>query len=272
MRAGSSAALAEALERWNALLDSSTGDRASMAAELAGVVDVLDDNAALRRALTDPGRSGDDKAALANSVFGATISDDVSDLIAGMVRARWSDEADLATSLERLGLETLLAHAEKAGTLEQMTRELFEFARLLETERDFRVALGSKGVTAERRRILLESVVGTELLPETVSVLERNVSSSRYSSIVAAVTEVAELASERMSRRTAVVTAAVPLSDEQIERLERALTARYGIPVRANVVVEPSVVGGIRVAVGDELVDNTIATRIERLRRDLAEN
>lgn len=272
MRAGSSAALTESIERWNAVLDTLTGDLDVMARQLSGVADTLDENAALRRALTDPGRSGDDKAALATSVFGPAVTSDVADLVAGMVRSRWSKDKDLADAIERVGLETLLAHAEKAGTLGQMTNELFEFSTLLERERDLRIALSSKDASVERRLALLDQVAGSALLPETLAVLERNVSSPRYPSIMAALKEVSEFASERAGRLTAVVTAAIPLSDEQIDRLERALTARYGTPVRANVVVDPSVVGGIRVAVDDELVDATIATRIERLRRDLAEN
>ncbi|MDN5559144.1 MAG: F0F1 ATP synthase subunit delta [Ruaniaceae bacterium] len=272
MSAGSSAALTEAMERWNAVVDTIDGDLDALALQLAGVVDTLDGNAALRRALTDPGRSGEDKAALDASVFGAAVSSDVTDLVAGMARTRWSRDTDFSFAVERLGLETLLAHAEKAGVLEKMTHELYDFARLLERERELRIALSGKDASRERRVALLHDVVGDSLLPETVAVIDRTVSSVRYRSIIAALTQVATHASERMGRRTAVVTAAIPLSDQQIERLERALTARYGIPVRANVVVEPSVVGGIRVAIGNELVDDTIATRIGRLRRDVAEN
>ncbi len=272
MSSGSSAALTQSMERWNAVVDTIDGDLDALALQLAGVVDTLDSSPALRRALTDPGRSAEDKAALAMSVFAPVVSSDVADLVAGMVRARWSGDTALTFAIERLGLETLLAHAEKLGVLEQMTRELYDFSRLLEHERELRIALSSKDASAERRVALLHDVAGASLLPETVAVLDRIVSSPRYPSIIAAITQVAAHASERMGRRTALVTAAIPLSDQQIDRLERALTARYGIPVRANVVVEPSVVGGIRVAIGSELVDDTIATRIERLRRDIAEN
>lgn len=272
MKAGSSAATAEALERWNSILDTREGNLDAIALQISGTVDVLDDNAALRRALTDPSRSGDDKAALATSVFAQTADSDVIDLISGMVRARWSRERDLPTALERTGLETLLAHAQKQKKLERMTRELFDFSRLLERERDLRTALTSKDATVERRQALLHDVVGSDFLPETVAVLDRTVSSPRYTSIVAALKTVAEYAAERVGQRIAIVTAAVPLNSEQVTRLESALTVRYGIPVRANVVVEPGVVGGIRVAVGNDLVDHTIATRIERLRRDIAGN
>lgn len=272
MRASSSAALAETIERWNAVLETRASGLDAMASELSGVVDTLDENAALRRALTDPGRSGEDKAALAASVFGQAYSSDVVDLVSGMVRSRWSKDQDLSDAVERVGLETLLAHAEKEGKLDQVTHELFEFAQLLETERDLRVALMSKDASVERRTGLLHNVVDSALSPVSVAVLERRVSSPRYSSLIASIKEVVQHASERMQTLAAVVTAAIPLSDEQIERLERALTARYSTPVRASVVVDPSVVGGIRVAVDGELVDATIATRIERLRRSLADN
>ena len=74
----------------------------------------------------------------------------------------------------------------------------------------------------------------------------------------------------RREQLTAVVTAAVPLDDTQRHRLAQALSGIYGKPVQVNVILDPEVVGGIRVQVGSEVVDGTILRRLEEARRLLA--
>jgi F-type H+-transporting ATPase subunit delta len=77
------------------------------------------------------------------------------------------------------------------------------------------------------------------------------------------------VAARRREQLTATVTAAVPLDDAQRQRLVRALSAIYDGPVQINVMLDPAVVGGIRVQVGDEVVDGTILRRLQEAERAL---
>lgn len=271
MKAGSKAALDAALDRWESVTTDYPGDLATLAKQFTVVVDTLDENSALARALTDPARSGDDKAALVQSVFGGNVDGVVLDLLAGMVRDRWSADADLATAVENIAVDTILAHADRQGTLDRLSTELFDVAIILERNRDLRMALGEREADPERRVALMDRVFGSQVLPETLAMLHRMVESDRHPSVMLAIKEVAEFASARRGRLTAIVTAAIPLTEAQVARLQRVLTAQYGKPVRVNVAVEPSVVGGVRIAIDDDLMDATIATRIEKIRRQFAE-
>ncbi len=67
-----------------------------------------------------------------------------------------------------------------------------------------------------------------------------------------------------------MVTAAVPLSDQQKQRLGAALAKLYGRQVHLNLDVDPEVLGGIRVRVGDEVIDGTVASRLDEAARRLA--
>jgi F-type H+-transporting ATPase subunit delta len=78
-----------------------------------------------------------------------------------------------------------------------------------------------------------------------------------------------QAAARRRQQVVAHVVAAAPLTTEQRDRLEAALQRRYG-RVRLNIDVDPSVLGGIRVQVGSELVDGTVTTRLDEARRRLA--
>jgi F-type H+-transporting ATPase subunit delta len=73
----------------------------------------------------------------------------------------------------------------------------------------------------------------------------------------------------RREQLTATVTAAFPLDDVQAQRLAQALSSIYARTVQINVVLDPAVVGGIRVQVGDEVVDGTILRRLQEAERAL---
>ncbi|MGB9012903.1 MAG: F0F1 ATP synthase subunit delta, partial [Aeromicrobium sp.] len=74
----------------------------------------------------------------------------------------------------------------------------------------------------------------------------------------------------RRNRLLAEVRVAYELADAEKERLAAALTTKYGRDVHLNIVVDTSIVGGISVSVGDEIVDGTMSTRLEAARRQLA--
>ena len=71
-------------------------------------------------------------------------------------------------------------------------------------------------------------------------------------------------------RTIATVRSAVPLTEAHRQRLADSLSRTYGMPVAINVVVDPEVVGGIRVQIADDVIDGSISTRLADLRSRLA--
>ena len=78
------------------------------------------------------------------------------------------------------------------------------------------------------------------------------------------------LVSDQRGRAVATVVSAVPLNDAQATRLAAALSARYGTSVSLNTVIDPTVVGGLRVQIADDVIDASISTRLADLRQRLA--
>ena len=74
----------------------------------------------------------------------------------------------------------------------------------------------------------------------------------------------------RRGSAIATVTSATPLSTEQLARLERGLQAQSGRPIRFDTIVDPAVLGGIRVQIGDDVIDGSVASRLSSLRQKLA--
>jgi F-type H+-transporting ATPase subunit delta len=239
--------------------------------QLFSVVDALDGSGSLRRALGDPSRSAEDKARLAETLLTGKVDDRVVAVVQGLARSRWSAEADLTAAAERLASQAYLAAAQADGGIGQVEDELFRLERVLAGNRELRQALGERRATPAQRRALVGDLLGAgRVHPVTLELVTRSVGTPRERSVVAALAELGRLAAERRSLIVAAVTSAVPLSVQQEERLVSILQRAYGRPVKVNVAVEPEVVGGISVRIGDDLVDSTVVARLDEVRRRLA--
>ena len=270
MQGTSRTSLADAAERFEPALDGAGVDGARSAGEqLYGVAVLLDSSSALRRAVSDPSRSGEDKAALLTRLLSDQVGDLALDAAASVVRERWSAGRDVADALERLGTQALLAAAQDDGALDRVEEELFRFARTVDASRPLASALGDRTAAAGERASLVERLLDGRAHPVTTALVRQAALAPRGRTVETALGDLLETAAARRRRLVAVVTAAVPLSARQLERLEAALSAQYGRTVVVEVSVDPAVVGGVRVAVGGEVLEATVASRLDEARRAL---
>ncbi|WP_199545921.1 F0F1 ATP synthase subunit delta [Streptomyces sp. N35] len=256
-------ALAAGRERLDALTDNTSVDAAKLADELASVTALLDREVSLRRVLTDPAQSGEAKAQLAERLLGGQVSGETADLVAGLVRSRWSAPRDLVDGLEELAATADLTAAQKNGTLDSVEDELFRFGRIVSSSTELRAALTDRAAVKAAKTELLHSLLGGRAEPVTERLVTRLVTAPRGRSLEGGLESLSKLAAERRSRMVAVVTSAVPLSDAQKQRLGGALAKLYGREMHLNLDVDPTVLGGIRVQVGDEVINGSIADRID---------
>jgi F-type H+-transporting ATPase subunit delta len=270
MNGASRDALAAARERLDALTDSTSVDAGTLADDLAAVTALLDREVSLRRVLTDPAQSGEAKAELAQRLLGSQVGGPAVDLVAGMVRSRWSRSRDLTDALEDLANLADLTAAQQAGKLDNVEDELFRFGRIVSSNTELRAALTDRKATTAAKGELLRSLLGGRASVTTERLVTRLVTAPRGRSLEAGLESLSKLAAERRDRMVAVVTSAVPLSDPQKQRLGAALAKLYGRTMHLNLDVDPEVLGGIRVQVGDEVINGSIADRIEDAGRHLA--
>ena len=270
MNGASREALAAARERLDALTDNTSVDATRLADELAAVTALLDRESTLRRALTDPAQPGEAKAALAQRLLGGQVSGDVLDLITGMVRSRWSQSRDLVDSVEELADNADLIAAERAGGLDDVEDELFRFGRILGGSSELRSALTDRVATGEAKTELLRTLLGGRVHRATERLVIRLVTAPRGRSLDGGIESLSKLAAARRGRMVAEVVSATPLTDQQKERLGAALARIYGRRVHLNLDVDPEVLGGVRVRIGDEVINGSIADRLDEAARRLA--
>jgi F-type H+-transporting ATPase subunit delta len=96
------------------------------------------------------------------------------------------------------------------------------------------------------------------------------VESARLGEAAAIETEFQRLADEAAGRLRATVTTAIELGREDRERVARELSQRLEKDVRLTAAVDPSIIGGLKLQYGDRVIDASVATRLQQLRRRLA--
>jgi len=269
MRGASRASLAEARERLAAVL-AGGADPGRLGDELFAVTGLLDAEAGLRRALSDPTRGARAKAGLAQALLGDKIEPATMGLVTAVVGERWAEPADLTDATEELAALAIIEVADHAGKLDELEDELFRFGRVVNANPDLRYALSNPFVPAEGKRRLLDSLLAGKVTGPTLRLVTQAAVQGRGRSLDASLDEYARLAAERRERLVAEVHAAVALTVTQRRRLARALAASYGRDVHLNVVLDPHVIGGMSVRIADEIIDGSMASRLAELRRRLA--
>ncbi|MEU9043473.1 MULTISPECIES: F0F1 ATP synthase subunit delta [unclassified Kitasatospora] len=251
------------------LTDSTSVDAAKLAEELTAVTAVLDREVSLRRVLTDPSRSGQDKAQLVSSLLTGQVSGEAVDLVSGLVRSRWSGSRDLVDATEELAAYAEIIAADRAGALDDVEDELFRFGRVVSGSHELRAALTEPKAGAVAKAELIKKLLGGRANAGTVRLVTAVVNAPRGRSLEQGLESYSKLAAARRDRMVALVTTAVPLSDTQKERLSGALGRMYGRQVHLNIDVDPEVVGGVRVQIGDEIINGTVSSRLEGARQSL---
>ena len=242
----------------------------ALADELFAVARLLDGQLTLRRALADPAGKPEERAALAGRLFGGKLSDTALDLVETVARQRWSHPIDLVDAFTTLAIEASLDAADVRGELEDVEDELFRFGRIVGGDRELARILGDRKATAEGKRALLDRLISGRVSPVTEQLLRNVLTGPHAGGAENVIERLSDVASRRRGQSVARVTTAVELTAAQEQRLTDVLGRIYGRTIGLQVTVDPSVLGGLVVQVGDEVIDGSIAQRLEAARRRLA--
>ncbi|CAN2180821.1 AtpH F0F1-type ATP synthase, delta subunit (mitochondrial oligomycin sensitivity protein) [Candidatus Nanopelagicaceae bacterium] len=251
-----------------AIKGASAASASELSSHLFFAADVFAGNTSLRRAITDPSRDKAAKAALVKDLFGKSTGALAISLLSDVSALRWSATKDVIHVIEQLAIESEASAANIANELDRVEDEFFETSRLVADNFELRKALVGVG-SSEAKSALIADVLGKKASASTVKLASALVSHLRGRSIEAAFADYLFGLANRRNRLIAVVRTAAALTDAQAKRLATALEKKVGQPIRINVQIDPTILGGVSIKFADELVDGSVVNRLANAGRAL---
>jgi len=270
MRSASREAVSTVVDRFDEIAGGLDSQGLSAAAEdLASVAELLIGEPILTRHLAESKGDPEPKVRLLESLLADKVGDPALAVLKTAVSVRWSADSDLIDAVEHVARLALLARAERDGQVEEVEEQLFRFGRILDTQPQLTALLGEYTAPAAGRVGLLDNVLEGQANPTSAALLAQTVTLLRGERADDAVIELAELAVARRGEMVAHVGAAAELSDEQRTRLTELLTRIYGHPVSVQLNIDPALLGGLSISVGDEVIDGSVSSRLAAARTQL---
>ena len=264
--------LVAARAKLDAAVKGATADSAAkLSSELFLAAEVLASNVPLRRAFADMSRDAASKETLVKDLFGKTLGSAALTVLTNVATLRWSAGGDIVHVLEQLAIEAEGSAANINGELDRVEDELFEISRVIAENFELRKALVGPGSTSAKST-LVSDVLGKRASESTVRLAAALVTSLRGRSIEAGFADYLSALANRRNRLIANVRVAVAITDTQKVRLAQAIEKQVGQPIRVNIQVDPTLIGGVSVKFADELVDGSISNRLAGAGRALVGN
>jgi F-type H+-transporting ATPase subunit delta len=243
---------------------------ATVADEVLSVAGLLRAEPRLRRALTDPARSGEQRAQLLRGLLIGRVSEGAVDAMATLVSGRWGTGHELLDAAERLGVDTVLRSADKSGKLADVEDELFRFGQIVSGDNELSVTLSDPGAPTARRVKLVTDLLKGKIQPTTLRLVEVALAGFGGRSFESSLTRLVELTAAKRDREVAYVKVAKPLSETEEQALTSKLADMYGRQVSLKIDVDPAVIGGVSVQVGSDLYDGTVRNKLNAARQEFA--
>ena len=251
-----------------AIKGASAASASELSSHLFAAAEVFAGNTSLRRAITDPSRDKAAKATLVKDLFGKSTGALAISLLSDVSALRWSATKDVIHVIEQLAIEAEASAANISGELDRVEDEFFETSRLVADNFELRKALVSVG-SSQAKSALIAEVLGKKASSSTVKLASALVAHLRGRSIEAAFADYLFGLANRRNRLIAVVRTATALTDAQTKRLATVLEKKVGQPIRINVQIDSSILGGVSIKFADELVDGSVVNRLANAGRAL---
>ncbi|MBA3782590.1 MAG: F0F1 ATP synthase subunit delta [Nocardioides sp.] len=235
--------------------------------DLFGVSQLLRGAAGLRRVATDVALPAEAKQGLVRQILDGKIAAPAAAVVDSAVGQRWTRTRDLSDALESL---SEVAVVKSAGSESgRLADELFTFAQTVNGTPELRDALSDPSRSVGDKVTLLDGLLSDRALPATITLAKQSLAGT-YRTVTVALSTYQHVAAEVHGEKVATVRVARPLADGDRQRLTEALSRQYDREIHLNVVVDPDVIGGIRVEIGDDVIDGTVVSRLDDARRQLA--
>ena len=240
-----------------------------MGAELFTIVELVEADRPTRVALADVSASPEQRKALMTRLIEGKVLPETLRVCQEAAARDWSNPADLRDGLVRTARSALLQAAELSNSLPQVEEELFRLSRTIKAHPGLEQALGDRQASADERRALLAQMLYGKVSAISEILASQAVARPQEGLVADDLDILSRQAAHETGRRVADVTTPVALTDAQREGLQAKLRDIYGIDVSIHEVVDRNIIGGVIIKVGNEIINGSLASKLESLRRSL---
>jgi F-type H+-transporting ATPase subunit delta len=248
------------------VLDAASSVDLSLAGELFAAARAIGDSSHLSGALADSAAPAAARAKVVTDVFGRAVSPATLSLLRTIVDQRWSSASDLIDGINEVAIRAAAIASPEAD----IEGELFQFSRTVAGNPELELALGSRRGDSTAKGALIDDLLGGRASAATTLIVASIVRQTGERRVRQLLTSAMTAVADQRDRKVATVVSATPLNTAQLERLGATLAKKYGTPVSLNTVIDPAVVGGIRIQIADDVIDASVSSRLADLRHRLA--
>ena len=149
-------------------------------------------------------------------------------------------------------------------------QQAFDEAAQAVGEKKLAAILADSTKSSADKAAALEKALPAGFPAEVVNLLKVMIDAGDAALVGDVAGRVVQVAAGKSETLKAEITSAIDLTDSEKEKLRKRLTDEYGAGLTFSFSVDPALMGGLRVRVGDRLIDNSVATRLATLRESIA--
>ena len=169
-------------------------------------------------------------------------------------------------SIGRRYAAALFAQAQKHNTLSDTRKELTLVAESVDQVPKLKAVINDPFMTEEKKKAALTAVFGPSISRGTMAFLNLLIDKRRINVLAETEAEFTKMVRDFQNVEAATATSAVALSPDETAALVKSLEARTGKTIELTARVDPDVLGGVMVRIGDTVLDGTVRGNLERLR------
>jgi F-type H+-transporting ATPase subunit delta len=263
LRAASRQSVVELARQFDVVASGLDADQLTgLANDLASAVKLLRREPLLARHIADPSSDSAARVALVERLLSGKVSDPAVEVLKTASAQRWSSTSDLIFGVQHIAGLALLVRAERENQIDDVEDQLFRFSRILDSEPRLITLLSDYSTPLDGRISLLNNVLARRASKNTADLLRQTVELLNGEHADESIRDLANLAVSRRGEVVAHVRSASELSDAQSARLTELLTRIYGHPVSIQLDVDPELIGGLTIEVGDEVIDGSLSSKL----------
>lgn len=161
--------------------------------------------------------------------------------------------------------------AKAKDRVKEFLEEFRSISSIILENKELKTFLHHPSITADDKKKVIKEVFEKEVDIEILNLLYILIEHNRMDEIRVVYYDFKYLVYEYWKIRIAYVTTAVSMTDDEIEEIKEKLSHKYKCTIEVQNIVDQNVIGGVHLKVGDEVIDDTIVGRLQRMKQDLFE-